>query len=305
MKACIAILCLGILQSCVIAADNWTENALLYHHTDFSRLEPGNFGELAGPGFPEYHHVPRKFTDEWNIVNNRGPEKWKALEIDGHRTLNYLGYNSSVWTKDFTYPMICTGDSLWSNYSVEVQITPLSRTDVADWRGVLFRYQDGRYYYFFGFGKGREIILQYRDGEKGFREEGWHVLGSREHSIPAEQTCHLRVEAYGSRITCRVNRETVFTVSDKRYPSGKVGLLACSPVRFHEVSVRTTGAEETAYLEQKGQQEIDLAKLRAQNPRPVLWKRLYTSGFGAARALRLGDLDGGRLDLLLVQSIPY
>jgi len=32
---------------------------------DFSRLAPGSFGNFAAEGFPEYHYVPREFTDGW------------------------------------------------------------------------------------------------------------------------------------------------------------------------------------------------------------------------------------------------
>lgn len=47
---------------------------------DFSRLKPGRFGDFAARGFPEYHYVPRQFTDGWEIVNNRGPEEWHILQ---------------------------------------------------------------------------------------------------------------------------------------------------------------------------------------------------------------------------------
>jgi hypothetical protein len=287
------------------SSPNRIETAFLYQ-TDFSHLETGNFGDFAKPGFPEYHHVPRKFTDGWEIVNNRGPEEWKVIEIDGRHTLNYLGYNSEVWTKDFIYPILCTGDFLWGDYSTEALVTPLSREDVADLRGLIFRYQDGRHYYFFGFGPGRSLVLQYRDGEKGFRQDGWHKLGMRDYAINPARTYRLRVEAHGPEIVCRLDGDVVFSVIDHRYRGGKIGLLACSPVRFQEVSVKTTTVEAAAYEERRKSQEAELDRLRADNPRPVLWRKIRTSGFGAARSLRLGDLDGdARLDLLFVQNVPF
>ena len=95
-------------------------------------------------------------------------------------------------------------------------------------------------------------------------------------------------------------------MTDSRYGSGKIGLLACSPIRFHGVRVETTAAEEVAYLARKTKQADELHALRASNPRPVLWKKISTPGFGAARAIRLGDLNGdGRTDILLVQNIPF
>ena len=282
------------------------DGKVLLYQTDFSRLSQGSFGEFAIRGFPEYHHIPRKFTDGWKIVNNHGPEEWKVFEARGRHVLDYMGYNAAVWTKDFTYPIIVTGEELWGDYTVEVKTTPLSRADVADLRGVIFRYQDGRHYYFFGFGPAGSLVLRYRDGEKGFQQNGWHEIGTVQRVVDPERVCSLRAEAYGSKIVCRLDGETVFSVSDDRYSGGKIGLLACSPVRFHEVKVETTAAEEAAYLGRRSRQADELHALRGKNPQPLLWKRIATPGFGAARAMRLGDLDGdGKTELLLVQNIPF
>jgi rhamnogalacturonan endolyase len=276
------------------------------YQTEFSRLPPGNFGEFAIRGFPEYHHIPRKFTDGWNIVNNHGPEEWKVFEVRGRHVLDYLAYNAATWTKDFTYPIIVTGDALWTDYTVEARVTPLSRADVADLRGLIFRYQNGRQYYFFGFGPKQTLVLRYRDGEKGFQQDGWHEIATKQLTVDPAREYSLQAEAYGSKITCRLDGDTIFSVTDSRYGGGKIGLLACSPIRFHGVRVETTAAEEVAYLARKTKQADGLHALRASNPRPVLWKKISTPGFGTARAIRLGDLNGdGRTDMLLVQNIPF
>jgi rhamnogalacturonan endolyase len=279
---------------------------VLLYHTDFSNLTPGKFGELSKPVFPEYHHVPRKFTDGWQIVNNRGPEEWKVFEIEDKQVLSFLGYNSVEWTKDFIYPMLATGDPLWRDYSLEVQATPLTRADAADLRGVLFRYQDGRHYYFFGFGPNQTLVLQYRDGEKGFRLDGWHELGRKAISIQPDHEYCLYTEVKGTRIVCRFDGQLVFDLEDRRYAEGKIGLLACSPVRFHEVTVKTSREEATALAARQTQQQVELHNLQNSNPHPRLWKKITTPGFGTARATRLGDLDGdGRPELLLIQNIPF
>ncbi len=296
----------GFLVILLAVSVSGQQAAVRLYDTDFSHLSPGNFGEQAVRGFPEYHHIPRKFTDGWNVVNNRGPEEWKVFELEGRQVLDYLGYNAEVWTKDFTYPIIVTGDSLWGDYSLEVRVTPLSRPDVADLRGVVFRYQSGRQYYFYGFGPNQTLLLRYRDGEKGFNQDGWHELAGREQTVDPSRYYRLRVDAYGSRIVCRLDEETVFSVTDERFRGGKIGLLACSPVRFHEVAVETTPEERTAYHARRKRQEDELQALRSANPQPALWKRIATPGFGAARALRLGDLNGDqRTDLLIVQNIPF
>ncbi len=270
---------------------------------DFSNLEPGSFGDFAAKGFPEYHHVPRHFTDGWDIVNNRGPEEWKVVESDGKNALYYLGFNSSVWTSGFTYPILCYGDILWEDYNLEVTLTPLDRSDL---NGILFRYRDGRHYYLFGLDKDERVTLRYRDGEKGFRQDGWHELATASFSTDPMKSYGFRVEVSGNHIRCLIDDELIFDVRDDRYSGGKIGLLATTPIAFHKVSVSATRENKTEYLKEKAALEEELESLRNSNPKTVLWKKIDTKGFGAARAMRLGDLDNdGRLDFLIVQNMPY
>src|SRR3989339_1373736 len=99
-------------------------------YCDFSKIKPGRFGDYSEKGFPEYHYVPRHFTDGWDIVNNRGPEEWIIVESDGKHSLQYLGYNNTVWTSEFIYPILCYGDLLWKDYTLEVTLTPADRSDL-------------------------------------------------------------------------------------------------------------------------------------------------------------------------------
>jgi rhamnogalacturonan endolyase len=270
---------------------------------DFSRLSLGKFGDFAAKGFPEYHYVPRQFTDGWEIVNNRGPEEWKVLESDGKQSLYYLGYNEPEWTHEFTYPLLCYGDALWSDYTLEVRLSPFDRKDL---NGVVFRYRDGRHYYLFGLDKGDRVTLRYRDGEKGFRQDGWHELACERFPTDPAKSYRFCVETSGTRIRCSIDGHKIFDVSDKRYADGKVGLFATSPVAFHEIRVSATSKAKEEFVALKAAKEAEIANLRCNNPEPLLWKRIRTPGFGVARALRLGDLDGdGQLDFLLVQNMPF
>jgi rhamnogalacturonan endolyase len=270
---------------------------------DFSRLTPGRFGDFAAKGFPEYHYVPRQFTDGWEIVNNRGPEEWKVFESDGIYSLQYLGFNGKEWTHDFTYPILCYGDSLWSDYKLEVRLSPYDRNDL---NGIIFRYRDGRHYYLLGLDKGDRVTLRYRDGEKGFHKDGWHELASGSFKTDPAKVYNLSVEASGTRIVCSIDGREIFNINDRRYSGGKVGLLANSPVAFYQVKVSATAKARETYLARKSTLEKETEELRRNNPKPLLWKRISTRGFGTARAIRLGDLNGdGKLDFLLVQNMPY
>jgi len=270
---------------------------------DFSNLKPGRFGDFATRGFPEYHYVPRQFTDGWDIVNNRGPEEWKVIDSDGKNSLYYLGFNASVWTNEFTYPILCYGDILWKDYILEVSLSPLDRSAL---NGILFRYRDGRHYYLFGLDADDQVTLRYRDGEKGFRQDGWHELAAKSYPTDPEKSYIFRVETSGNRIRCSIDGELIFDVTDNRYSAGKIGLFATSPVAFHEVTVSTTPEDKQEYLRDKAVREEELKKLRSGNPQCKLWKKINTPGFGAARAMRLGDLDNdGRIDFLIAQNMPF
>ena len=53
-------------------------------------------------------------------------------------------------------------------------------------------------------------------------------------------------------------------------------------------------------LRSKAEREID--DLRARNPKPVLWKKISTAGFGVGQNLRFGDLTGnGTPDVIVTQ----
>lgn len=270
---------------------------------DFSKIKPGRFGDFVSKGFPEYHYIPRQFTDGWEIVNNRGPEEWKIIESDGKHSLCYMGFNSTVWTSGFTYPVLCYGDILWKDYNLDVTITPYDRDDL---NGIIFRYMDGRHYYLFGLDTEEKVTLRYRDGERGFREDGWHILASGKYSTDPAGSYKLRVEVKGTNIRCLIDGQTIFNVEDDRYPGGKAGLFATCPIAFHEVRVTASLRSKEDYMFEKKAREAELIELRSGNPLPVIWKKINTTGFGTARALRMGDLDGdGRTDLLLIQNMPF
>lgn len=285
----------------MIGLNDTAETELAY--CNFSKIKPGKFGDFAAPGFPEYHHVPRTFTDGWDIVNNRGPEEWKIIESDGKNSLQYLGFNSTVWTNGFTYPILCYGDALWKDYSLEVTLTPYDRSDL---NGIIFRYRDGRHYYLFGLDKDNKVTLRYRDGEKGFREDGWYELAGGTFPTDPLISYRLQVETEGTSIRCLIDGREIFKVTNNRYQSGKVGLFATSPTAFHEVRVTASPKAFNEYQKKYAEQESELKMLRDSNPRPMIWKKIKTNGFGAARALRIGDLDGdGQMDFLIIQNIPF
>jgi len=58
------------------------------------------------------------------------------------------------------------------------------------------------------------------------------------------------------------------------------------------VRVTTSPGEKLRLDARLARQQRELEELHAANPRPVLWKKIKTEGFGAGRNLRFGELDG-------------
>ena len=56
-------------------------------------------------------------------------------------------------------PLFITGDPEWEDYTVEVQVRPLSLDDMA---GVVFRYHTNRHYYLFALTDGKTARLAVR-----------------------------------------------------------------------------------------------------------------------------------------------
>ena len=53
------------------------------------------------------------------------------------------------------------------------------------------------------------------------------------------------------------------------------------------------------------ERELEVGRLRSQNPVPKLWRKFTTPKFGAGRNVRFGDLDGdGTPEMLFAQNIP-
>ena len=86
---------------------------------------------------------------------------------------------------------------------------------------------------------------------------------------------------------------------------GKAGVTANIPARFQDFRVTAPDEVKSRIDDRIAQREAELAALRAENPRPKLWKSFDTPRFGAGRNARFGDLDGdGVPEMLIAQNIP-
>jgi len=194
------------------------------------------------------------------------------------------------------HPLLVAGDPLWTDYVLTVRFAPQGEGVT---NAVVFRYRNNRCYYFFGLQAGRAVLKRVRDEQET-------VLAERKCPWKAGREYVAAVTVEGRHIRAEIEGVCVLEAEDGVYAAGRVGLLADGPARFHQVKVTTSPKEKQRLDARLAKQQRELEELRAANPRPVLWKKIKTEGFGAGRNLRFGDLDRDRqIDVVVGQVVHH
>lgn len=265
---------------------------------DFSGFEVGMFSVPVGP-HTEYHYLPEAAPKGgWAVSaftwEPGSQTAWQVEERDGGRVMAQTFDNRAR----HTHPMIVTGDTLWRDCDILVELSP---QDTRDQSGVVFRYRNDRCYYFFGLDSARVVLKMVRHAT-GFRQPYERVLDEKPFDWLPGQDYRLRVSLRGDRIRASVDEGPELSSVDGTYRNGRVALTSDVPTRFMRVEVRCTPEEKARIEALKEEERRVLAELQAANPKPVLWKKIETPGFGVGRNLRFGDLDGdGVVDVLIGQ----
>jgi hypothetical protein len=290
-----------LLTLLLLTAPVWSADLF---RDDFSRLPPGWLSRPMGQlnaAIQEYHYVARRGVDTGPWAN---PiihlDAWVAGEEEGRAFLEqHLMVDRPQW---FNALMI-TGDEEWSGYTLEARVKPLSHGDLA---GIVFRYETNRNFIVFGLRGGNEAVLRRRlPVEQEFRVSAWKELGAVKFDHDVRRYYHLKVENSGGRIRAYIDGKMVIEAEDAANPKGKAGVTANMPARFMDFHVHAPDAEVAAIRSRIARREEELARLRGGNPKPVLWKKFATPGYGAGRNVRFGDLDGdGQVDVLFAQNLP-
>jgi len=272
-------------------------------HDDFRRLPPRVLSEPIKQltnAIQEYHYLPHRGValDPWeNAICHT--DSWAGGDEDGKTYVEQHQINT--WQR-LMNPTLVTGDPEWFDYTLEARVRPLSLADMA---GIVFRYRTNRHYYLFALTGGDRAVLRVRlPLEQRFRVAEWRELGSAEFRYDTLRYYTLRVENQGPEIRAFIDGKLLLQASDSELTAGRIGITANIPARFTDVRVSVSEQTARAIRERISKREAELARLRAENPQPKLWKKFETPRFGAGRNVRFGDLDGdGRLDMLIAQNI--
>src|SRR4051794_33499954 len=267
-------------------ADAQSQTPVALFQDDFSRYPPGLLSEPLGrlnPAIQEYHYLAHRGvpTGPWaNAITYL--DSWAAGDEDGRPYLEqHLPPPESRMATRLFSPLFITGDPEWSDYTVEVSVRPLSDEDMA---GVVFRSHTNRHHYLFSLQGGKQARLALRlPLEQVFRVAAWRELGVVDFPYDTDRYYRLKVECRGTRIRASIDGKVVLTCDDAEIPRGKAGLSANIPARYQDFRVSCDPDARRDIEARVRARDDDLARLRAENPRPKLWKRFDTPRFGAGR----------------------
>ncbi|MCU0914236.1 MAG: hypothetical protein MUC88_06725 [Planctomycetes bacterium] len=268
---------------------------------DFRGLRFGLIFDVVG-AHTEYHYL-REVAPQGNwavsaFKSDGSQRAWRLMEEEGTRVMHQAHTNR----ENFTHPMLVAGDPLWQDYRVTVDFAPAS--DKAQ-SGIVFRYRNDRCYYFFGV-QGQKALLKMVRHETAYHKPCEVILAEKPCAWRPGKYLTGQVDVTGSHLRAQLNDGTVLEAEDKTYAQGKVGLMSDVPTRYRNVAVMTTPGEKDRFLQRVASRERELTELQAANPRPMLWKKAATAGFGVGRNLRFGDLNhDGQIDILIGQIIHH
>ena len=268
------------------------EGVVLFHE-DFSGLAVGPLPTDC-TAIGEYHYLPpdgdmgRWYEPMRGCWPQTSP--YLVFEDDGrHRLLQTLGPDCQVPR------ILVTGQDEWADYTVTVRLQPLKGDGQA---GVALRYETSRHHYRLCLDAGQRVRLYRVDNDR------CDVLSEREVFYTCDRAFLLDARLEGDLIEARLDDQLLFRVRDGRYASGRVALVATAAVIYDEVTVRATEPAHAAFVQTRDRTQRQLDELRRRQPKPVLWRRIDTKGFGTGRQVRFGHLRSpDRLDIVLAQNV--
>ena len=146
-----------------------------------------------------------------------------------------------VTPTDGTYPISFTGDTSWTDYSVEASV---SVTGIDGGVSIIGRAVDRNHFYMLQLKQYRKThgwFLHRRDGNR------WVDIAFGNYPWVANQRYHLKLDMQGSRLTALISTNggtswtTLGAVTDATYASGRIGVRAWDTTAYvDDVRVYTT-----------------------------------------------------------------
>ncbi|MDC0937231.1 hypothetical protein OAS39_13180, partial [Pirellulales bacterium] len=195
------------------------ESPVILVNEDFDGFRPGLLTSVIG-AHTEYHYLPDAAPKgRWAVSTFRsksGTQRaWRVITSEGSPAMLQSWQNV-----EFHYhPILVTGDELWSDYRVTVDLVPQQGQGRS---GVVFRYRNDRCYYFFGV-EGKNAVLKLVQHATAYRKPYEKVLAEEISNWTPGAPLQLTVSVAGPDIRAELSTGVELRATDDTYKLGKVG----------------------------------------------------------------------------------
>ncbi|MCK5694372.1 MAG: hypothetical protein KAI08_16020, partial [Bacteroidales bacterium] len=209
---------------------------------DFQELEPGDrpYFDSSDPAI--CYDALRGKLGSWSVPSALRQDGFdRAWVIRNEGGVNYLAQTfTNLNDKNsplslVTHPMIVAGENLWSDYSIDVEFTPLAKFDKC---GVVFGYKHPANFYFFGV-EGNTVTLKHIQQSVTPLRPIETTLDIRPLVWSPGESLHATIAVRRKKVTIFLNDSISMYAEGPSLPSleGRIGLISDLPAKFHNVEV--------------------------------------------------------------------
>jgi len=271
----------------------------------FQELEQGDrpYFDLEDPAFS--FNSRRGTIGDWSVASSlreEGFENAWVIKNDGNE--NYLAQTFTNLNKNnaplslVTHPLIVSGDSLWNDYTIEVEFTPQAKFDKC---GVVFKYRNPADFYFFGI-EGNTVTLKQIEQSVTPLRPIERILDIKPLVWTPGERLYATITVRRNKVSTILNDSISMHAENLSMQPGRIGLISDIPASFHKVEVKLLKGEQRQLARRKRQlaRKTDLGL--KNHPKMVRWKHFETSEAGSGQNIRLGDLTGdGNKEIVFIQ----
>jgi len=271
----------------------------------FQDLEAGanSYTDSANPAI--FFDPDRGNIGEWSVATSlreKGFSRaWEVRSEGGENflTQTFTNLNSSNTPLSLiTHPLIIAGDSMWSDYTIDVEFTPLAKFDKC---GVVFKYRNPSDFFFFGI-EGNTVTLKHIQQPVTPLRPIERVLDIRPLVYTPGEKIHATVTLRRNEVSTILNDSIRMFAENLPMHSGRIGLISDLPAKFHKVEVKVLKGEQRKLARRKRQLNRRTDLILRDHPQMVRWKHFDIQDFASNHNLRLGDLTGdGNKEIAFVQ----
>jgi rhamnogalacturonan endolyase len=272
----------------------------------FQDLEPGTsaYADSVNPAirFDANHGKIGDWSVATSLREKGFNQAWEIQSEGGENFLAQIFTNlnaSNAPLSLINHPLIIAGDSLWSDYTIDVEFTPQAKFDKC---GVVFKYRHPADFYFFGI-EGNTVTLKHIQQSVTPLRPIERILDIRPLVWTPGERIHATVTLRRNKVSTILNDSIYMHAENLPMHSGRIGLISDLPARFHKVEVKVLKGEERKLARKKRQLTRKTDLVLKNHPKMVWWKKMDVSDFESNHHVRMGDLTGdGNKEMAFVQK---